>query len=123
MRILKKFFFEIKRFSNFIIHSLYWFMLGVFHLSTWFYFTKTGTIKKPNKSCSVPWVYQAEVFPLHVKVKGSTLDSISNFLNKTKTFLLFAVCCVITSLYSQFYVIECKGLSLEEMDQTMADKA
>ncbi|KAG4103126.1 hypothetical protein H8356DRAFT_1420553 [Neocallimastix lanati (nom. inval.)] len=112
MRILKKFFFEIKRFSNFIIHSLYWFMLGVFHLSTWFYFTKTGTIKKPNKSCSVPWVYQA--FSTSCQISG---------LVETKTFLLFAVCCVITSLYSQFYVIECKGLSLEEMDQTMADKA
>jgi len=29
----------------------------------------------------VPWVYQAEVFPLRVRVKGSAVGIVSNFLN------------------------------------------
>ncbi|ORX86780.1 general substrate transporter [Anaeromyces robustus] len=86
----------------------------------------------------VPWVYQAEVFPLRVRVKGSAVGTFSNFVNnwiltflgpylmdnwKKYTFLLFAVCSFIAWLYAQFYVIECKGLNLEEMDAKMAGKA
>jgi len=41
----------------------------------------------------------------------------------TNTFLLFAAACLLAWLYAQFYVIECKGLSLEEMDAKMAGKA
>ncbi|ORX80778.1 general substrate transporter [Anaeromyces robustus] len=86
----------------------------------------------------VPWVYQAEVFPLRVRVKGSAVGSLSNYFNnwiltflgpylmthwKKYTFLLFAVCCFIAWAYSQFYVIESKGLNLEEMDAKMSGKA
>jgi len=85
----------------------------------------------------VPWVYQAEVFPLRVRVKGSAVGTVSNFLNnwiigfigpllmeslETATFLIFAVACLIAWVYSQFYVIECKGLTLEEMDAKMGGK-
>ncbi|XP_021339642.1 high-affinity glucose transporter ght5-like, partial [Mizuhopecten yessoensis] len=38
----------------------------------------------------------------------------------TKTFLLFAAACLLAWLYSQFYCIESKGLTLEEMDAKMA---
>jgi len=86
----------------------------------------------------VPWVYQAEVFPLRVRVKGAAVGSLSNYFNnwiltflgpylmnnwKKYTFLLFAVCCFIAWAYAQFYVIESKGLNLEEMDAKMAGKA
>lgn len=129
-------------------------MMGVFHLSTWFCSTQTskGTTWQYLAVASVflfvfsfawtwgpvPWVYQAEVFPLRVRVKGSAVGTVSNFLNnwiigfvgpflmkhwETKTFILFAVACALAWVYSQFYVIECKGLSLEEMDQKMAGKA
>ncbi|OUM58055.1 hypothetical protein PIROE2DRAFT_16781 [Piromyces sp. E2] len=40
---------------------------------------------------------------------------------ETKTFILFAAACALAWLYAQFYVLECKGLSLEEMDQKMAE--
>jgi len=86
----------------------------------------------------VPWVYQAEVFPLRVRVKGAAVGTFSNFINnwiltflgpylmqhwKKFTFLLFAACCFVAWIYAQFYVIECKGLNLEEMDAKMAGKA
>ena len=132
-------------------------MMGIFHLSTFICSSKTP---KENKSKPwqiaavvsvflfvfsfawtwgpVPWVYQAEVFPLRVRVKGSAVGTVSNFLNNwiigfvgpflmrewgNGTFLLFAAACLLAWLYSQFYVIECKGFSLEEMDQKMAGKA
>jgi sugar porter (SP) family MFS transporter len=132
-------------------------MMGVFHLSTFLCSAKTPK-NNPNKTWQilavvsvflfvfsfawtwgpVPWVYQAEVFPLRVRVKGSAVGTVSNFLNNwvigfvgpflmkhwgNGTFLLFAAACALAWLYSQFYVIECKGLSLEEMDQKMAGKA
>ena len=84
----------------------------------------------------VPWVYQAEVFPLRVRVKGAAVGTLSNYLNNwiiafvvpalmkvwsTKTFILFAGAMLLAWAYSQFYVIESKGLNLEEMDAKMAN--
>jgi len=128
-------------------------MMGVFHLSTWACSTQTskGATWQYLAVASVflfvfsfawtwgpvPWVYQAEVFPLRVRVKGSAVGTVSNFLNNwiigfvgpflmkhwgTKTFILFAAACALAWLYSQFYVIECKGLTLEEMDAKMGGK-
>jgi len=86
----------------------------------------------------VPWVYQAEVFPLRVRVKGSAVGTVSNFVNNwiiglvgpvfvdkmgTYSFLIFAGACLLAFFYAQFYCIECKGLTLEEMDEKMAGKA
>ncbi|KAG4094706.1 general substrate transporter [Neocallimastix lanati (nom. inval.)] len=129
-------------------------MMMVFHISTWAFSTQTykGKLWQYLAVASiflmvfsfawtwgpVPWVYQAEVFPLRVRVKGSAVGTVSNFLNNwiiafvgpalmkawsTKTFLLFAAACLLAWIYSQFYVIECKGLNLEEMDAKMAGKA
>jgi len=129
-------------------------MMMIFHISTWAFSTQTskGTMWQVLAVASiflmvfsfawtwgpVPWVYQAEVFPLRVRVKGSAVGTVSNFLNNwiiafvgpalmkawsTRTFLLFAAACLLAWLYAQFYVIECKGLSLEEMDAKMAGKA
>jgi len=134
-----------------IIGSL---MMMIFHISTWAFSTQTnnGAVWQYFAVASVflfvfsfawtwgpvPWVYQAEVFPLRVRVKGSAVGTVSNFLNNwiiafvgpalmkawsTKTFLLFAAACLLAWIYSQFYVIECKGLNLEEMDAKMAGKA
>jgi len=129
-------------------------MMMVFHISTWACSTQTknGAVWQYLAVASVflfvfsfawtwgpvPWVYQAEVFPLRVRVKGAAVGTVSNFLNNwiiafvgpalmkawsTKTFLLFAAACLLAWLYAQFYVIECKGLNLEEMDAKMAGKA
>jgi len=129
-------------------------MMMIFHISTWACSTQTskGAMWQYLAVASVflfvfsfawtwgpvPWVYQAEVFPLRVRVKGSAVGTVSNFLNNwiiafvgpalmkawsTNTFLLFAAACLLAWLYAQFYVIECKGLSLEEMDAKMAGKA
>ncbi|ORY27713.1 general substrate transporter [Neocallimastix californiae] len=134
-----------------IIGSL---MMMIFHISTWAFSTQTyrGKMWQYFAVASiflmvfsfawtwgpVPWVYQAEVFPLRVRVKGSAVGTVSNFLNNwiiafvgpalmkawsTKTFLLFAAACLLAWIYSQFYVIESKGLNLEEMDAKMAGKA
>ncbi|KAG4107281.1 general substrate transporter [Neocallimastix lanati (nom. inval.)] len=128
-------------------------MMMVFHISTWACSTQTknGKIWQHLVVASVflfvfsfawtwgpvPWIYQAEVFPLHVSVKGSAVGAVSNFLNNwiiafvgpalmkawsTRTFLLFAAACLLAWIYSQFYVIECKGLSIDEMDVKMAGK-
>jgi len=132
-------------------------MMMVFHISTFVFSKFTGDDKNPNKTMQVlavisvflfvfsfawtwgpvPWVYQAEVFPLRVRVKGSAVGTVSNFLNnwiigfvgpllmehlKTATFLIFAAASFIAWIYSQFYVIECKGLTLEEMDAKMGGK-
>ena len=125
-------------------------MMMVFHISTWGFSTQTekGIVWQVFAVISiflfvfsfsstwgpVPWVYQAEVFPLRVRVKGSAVGTVSNFLNNwiiafvgpalmkiwsTKTFLLFAGACFLAWLYSQFYVIESKGVNLEEMDAKM----
>jgi len=129
-------------------------MMLIFHVSTWAFSTQTkkGTIWQVLAVVSiflmvfsfawtwgpVPWVYQAEVFPLRVRVKGSAVGTVSNFLNNwiigligpvlmekwgTRTFLLFAAACLLAWVYSQFYVIECKGVSIDEMDAKMAGKA
>jgi len=135
-------------------------MMMIFHLSTFFFAQKSGKKEEgtENKTMQylavvsvflfvfsfawtwgpVPWVYQAEVFPLRVRVKGSAVGTVSNFLNNwiigfvgpflmehwgNYTFLLFAAACALAWVYSQFYVIECKGLNLEEMDEKMAGKA
>ncbi|ORX90077.1 general substrate transporter [Neocallimastix californiae] len=129
-------------------------MMMVFHISTWAFSTQTSKGKTWQYLAvasiflmvfsfawtwgPVPWVYQAEVFPLRVRVKGSAVGTVSNFLNNwiiafvgpalmkawsTKTFLLFAAACLLAWVYSQFYVIECKGVSIDEMDAKMAGKA
>jgi len=129
-------------------------MMMVFHISTYVFSLLTGDEKNPKVAMQylavasvflfvfsfawtwgpVPWVYQAEVFPLRVRVKGSAVGTVSNFLNnwiigfigpllmeklKTATFLIFAGACLLAWVYSQFYVLECKGLTLEEMDAIM----
>ncbi|KAG4081373.1 general substrate transporter [Neocallimastix lanati (nom. inval.)] len=129
-------------------------MMMVFHISTWAFSTQTdkGKLWQYLTVASiflmvfsftwtwgpVPWVYQAEVFPLCVRVKGSAVGTVSNFLNNwiiafvgpalmkawsTKTFLLLAAACLLAWIYSQFFVIECKGLSIDEMDAKMTGKA
>jgi sugar porter (SP) family MFS transporter len=134
-----------------IIGSL---MMMAFHLATWGFSTKTdeGALWQVLAVVSiflfvfsfaatwgpVPWVYQSEVFPLRVRVKGAAVGTLSNYLNNwiiafvvpalmklwsTKTFILFAGAMLLAWIYSQFYVIESKGLNLEEMDAKMGNIA
>ena len=125
-------------------------MMTAFHLATWGFSTQSDEGTSWQVLCviciflfvfsfaatwgPIPWVYQGEVFPLRVRVKGSTVGTLSNYLNNwiiafvvpalmkvwsTKTFILFAGAMLLAWVFSQFYVIETKGLNLEEMDAKM----
>jgi sugar porter (SP) family MFS transporter len=124
-------------------------MMMTFHVSTWaFSLTSWDYVTVVSIFLMVfsfawtwgpvPWVYQAEVFPLRVRVKGSAVGTVSNFVNNwiiglvgpvfvdtmgTASFLIFAGACLLAFFYAQFYCIECKGLTLEEMDEKMTGKS
>eukprot|EP00833_Pecoramyces_ruminatium_P014712 jgi/Orpsp1_1/1188744/evm.model.d7180000066898.1 len=129
-------------------------MMFIFHISTWFFSTQIGSghgslweyltvasiflfiFSFASTWGPVPWVYQAEVFPLRARIKGSVVGTISNFFNNwiitfvgpilmksigTKTFLIFSTNCLIAFFFTKFFCIESKGLNLEEIDKIMND--
>ncbi|KAG4087529.1 general substrate transporter [Neocallimastix lanati (nom. inval.)] len=129
-------------------------MMMIFHILTWAFSTQTskGEFWKYLSVISVflyvfafastwgptPWVYQSEIFPLRVRVKGSAVGTMSNFFNNwiiafvgpalmkmwgTRSFLLFATCCLLAFLFASFFCVESKGLNLEEVDAMMSGKA
>ncbi|OUM59503.1 hypothetical protein PIROE2DRAFT_47016 [Piromyces sp. E2] len=82
----------------------------------------------------VPKVYQAEVFPLRMRVKGTTFSTVSHFISSwlvvfitpilidtwgMHAFILFSVCCYIALMFAVFCCIEPRGLSMEEIDEEM----
>jgi len=82
----------------------------------------------------VPKVYQAEVFPLRMRVKGTTFSNVSHFITSwfvvfitpllIKTwgmhaFICFSACCNLALIFAIFFCIEPKGLSMEEIDEEM----
>jgi sugar porter (SP) family MFS transporter len=126
-------------------------MMMCFHLLTWIFSTQTekGMLWQYLAVCSIflyvfafastwgptPWVYQSEIFPLRVRVKGSAVGTMSNFFNNwiiafvgpwlmkvwgTMTFLLFACCCLLAFLFASYFCVESKGLNLEEVDAMMS---
>ncbi|KAI9322240.1 general substrate transporter [Dichotomocladium elegans] len=79
----------------------------------------------------VGWVYPAEIFPLNVRAKGTSLATAANWLmnfviseicpimlaNITwGTYIFFGCCCMVMSLLVFLFYPETKGKSLEEMD-------
>jgi len=82
----------------------------------------------------VPKVYQAEVFPLRMRVKGTTFSTVSHFVTSwfvvfitpiliqmwgMHVFILFTVCCNLALIFAIFFCIEPRGLSMEEIDEEM----
>ncbi|ORX45794.1 general substrate transporter [Piromyces finnis] len=82
----------------------------------------------------VPKVYQAELFPLRMRVKGMTFSTVSQFISSwiivlvtplllkvwgMHVFLLFSACCYLALMFTLFFCVESNGLSMEEIDEEM----
>ncbi|KAI8971462.1 general substrate transporter [Mycotypha africana] len=79
----------------------------------------------------VGWVYPAEIFPLSVRAKGTSLTTAANWLMNFiislfvpvmlttitwGTYIFFGCCCIVMSVCVFLFYPETKGRSLEEMD-------
>ncbi|KAJ4175320.1 hypothetical protein NW754_002322 [Fusarium falciforme] len=79
----------------------------------------------------VSWVMIAEIFPLSIRAKGTTISASSNWMNnfiiafitppllsdiEWGTYIFFSVWCVVGGLFVYFFLPETKGKTLEEMD-------
>jgi len=82
----------------------------------------------------VPKVYQAEVFPLRLRVKGTTFSTVSHFITSwvvvlitpglikmwgLKFFMLFTATCFVALIFTIVCCIESMGLSKEEIEDEM----
>jgi MFS family permease len=85
----------------------------------------------------VPFIYKAEIFPLRIRMKGSAVGTITNRINYliimaiypylyrswgSKIVFLFTFACVIGSIFTIISCTECKGVSLEKMEEKMSGK-
>jgi len=86
----------------------------------------------------VPFLYKAEIFPLRVRNKGSSIGTLSFYINliisstifvpflynrfDQRVFIFFSINCVIGSLYTIIYCQESKGIPLEKMEEKMSGK-
>jgi len=129
------------------------FFMMIFHLSTWYTLKNSGESKlfqylviisivlfiiSYNATWGiVPIIYQAEVFPLRVRIKGSFIGTFSFYLNNwilsilfpmfimkygNNILLVFPGICVLAYLFSKIFVIESKGISIEKMDTEIHGK-
>jgi len=85
----------------------------------------------------VPFIYKAEIFPLRIRTKGSAVGTITNRINYliimtifpylyrswgSKIVFLFTFTCIIGSIFTIVSCTECKGVSLENMEEKMCGK-
>lgn len=86
----------------------------------------------------LPWLYMSELFPLALRGKGMAIASLSNWicnflvvflfpalaasLGEAMTFALFAACCAFGLWYAWSFAPETRGISLEEIDQSIANQ-
>ena len=80
------------------------------------------------------WSYQAEIFPMRIRAKASSIGTMTNWifnavigfgfpplfevLNKEpKSYWIFAAFCFGMFLWAMFFIPETKGKSLEEIDE------
>jgi sugar porter (SP) family MFS transporter len=84
----------------------------------------------------LPWLYMSELFPLALRGKGMAVASLSNWicnflvvflfpalaagLGESMTFGLFALCCAFGLWFAWSFAPETRGISLEEIDQSIA---
>ncbi|OBZ88450.1 High-affinity glucose transporter [Choanephora cucurbitarum] len=79
----------------------------------------------------VGWIYPAEIYPLSVRAKGTSITTSANWLFNFViseicpamlasitwgTYIFFGCCCIIMSVVVYIFFPETKGKSLEEMD-------
>ncbi|KZF24347.1 putative MFS monosaccharide transporter [Xylona heveae TC161] len=84
----------------------------------------------------VAWAMPAEIFPSSVRAKGVALSTCSNWLNNFiiglvtpqliqhtnyGTYIFFAVFCLLSGVFTYFYVPETNGRTLEQMDHVFKD--
>lgn len=77
------------------------------------------------------WTLIAEIFPLSIRAKGTSISASSNWMNNFAvafltppmlsginwgTFIFFSAWCLIAVLFVIFFLPETKGKTLEEMD-------
>jgi sugar porter (SP) family MFS transporter len=86
----------------------------------------------------LPWLYMSELFPLALRGKGMAVASVSNWvcnflvvflfpalaasLGESMTFGLFALCCAFGLWFAWSFAPETRGISLEEIDQSIAEQ-
>jgi len=85
----------------------------------------------------VPWVYQSEIFPIRVRIKGSAISTTSYLINYlilillspilvsldiTRIFPLFLTCYFISILLTIVLMNETKNTGLEDIDNKIANK-
>ncbi|RAK73004.1 sugar porter family MFS transporter [Aspergillus fijiensis CBS 313.89] len=86
----------------------------------------------------VGWAMPSEIFPSSLRAKGVALSTCSNWLNNFiiglitppliqdtgyGAYVFFAVFCVLTFLWTFFFVPETKGRTLEQMDHIFKDNS
>lgn len=77
------------------------------------------------------WTLIAEIFPLSIRAKGTTISASSNWMNNFiiafitppmlasiswGTYIFFSAWCIVGALFVFFFLPETKGKTLEEMD-------
>ncbi|KAF7724349.1 hypothetical protein EC973_001137 [Apophysomyces ossiformis] len=85
----------------------------------------------------VGWVYPAEIYPLSVRAKGTSITTAANWLMNFVismivpvmlssitwgTYIFFGCCCFVMSVSVFLFFPETKGRSLEEMDSVFSGK-
>ncbi|CRG83041.1 Sugar carrier protein C [Talaromyces islandicus] len=86
----------------------------------------------------VPWAMPAEIFPSSLRAKGVALSTCSNWFNNFiiglitpplvqgtgfGAYVFFAVFCVLSGVWTFFFVPETKGRTLEQMDHVFKDNS
>lgn len=84
----------------------------------------------------VPWAYPAEIFPSSLRAKGVALSTCGNWLfnfiiglitpplvldTGYGAYVFFAVFCLLSLIWTWFFVRETKGRTLEQMDHVFGD--
>lgn len=84
----------------------------------------------------VPWAMPAEIFPSSLRAKGVALSTCSNWFNNFViglitpplvqdtgygAYVFFAVFCLLSGIWTFFFVPETNGKSLEDMDKVFKD--
>lgn len=83
----------------------------------------------------LPWTVMGELFPANIKASASSttagicwflsflvtkfFESVSKEIGMGSSFLIFAACCLCAALFTQFFVIETKGKTLEEIQSKL----
>ncbi|ORZ02354.1 general substrate transporter [Syncephalastrum racemosum] len=77
----------------------------------------------------VGWVYPAEIYPLRIRAKATSISTAANWLMIVPTmlasitwgtYIFFGCCCFVMSCAVFIFYPETKGRSLEEMDQVFS---